>query len=160
MGRGRAKAKQTRVARELKYHSPNTDLAALQRELSGGTPRSGPVDDAEYDGVLGDVLHRIRQEDRAGRDLERADEMREVDDRALRRDPAHHGVTQPDPLVAETEVAQEDDRARGRHRREACAPGRADARPLGVRLHVGHQLSAWSARTLSPTTLHRVQVSP
>ena len=31
MGRGRAKAKQTRVARELKYHSPNTDLAALQR---------------------------------------------------------------------------------------------------------------------------------
>jgi hypothetical protein len=34
MGRGRAKAKQTRVARELKYHSPNTDLDALQRELS------------------------------------------------------------------------------------------------------------------------------
>ena len=35
MGRGRAKAKQTKVARELKYHSPNTDLDALQRELSG-----------------------------------------------------------------------------------------------------------------------------
>ena len=35
MGRGRAKAKQTKVARELKYHSPNTDLAALQRELGG-----------------------------------------------------------------------------------------------------------------------------
>ena len=35
MGRGRAKAKQTRVARELKYHSPNTDLDALQRELAG-----------------------------------------------------------------------------------------------------------------------------
>jgi hypothetical protein len=45
MGRGRAKAKQTRVARELKYHSPNTDLAALQRELTGGSARSGPVDD-------------------------------------------------------------------------------------------------------------------
>jgi hypothetical protein len=45
MGRGRAKAKQTRVARELKYHSPNTDLAALQRELAGGSARSGPVDD-------------------------------------------------------------------------------------------------------------------
>ena len=29
MGRGRAKAKQTRVARELKYSSPNTDLTAL-----------------------------------------------------------------------------------------------------------------------------------
>ena len=34
MGRGRAKAKQTRVARELKYSSPNTDLSALQRELA------------------------------------------------------------------------------------------------------------------------------
>jgi hypothetical protein len=48
MGRGRAKAKQTRVARELKYHSPNTDLAALQRELTGGSRRSEPIDD-EYD---------------------------------------------------------------------------------------------------------------
>ena len=40
MGRGRAKAKQTRVARELKYHSPNTDLDALQRELASGSPQS------------------------------------------------------------------------------------------------------------------------
>jgi Protein of unknown function (DUF3073) len=40
MGRGRAKAKQTKVARELKYHSPNTDLAALQRELTGGGRQS------------------------------------------------------------------------------------------------------------------------
>ncbi|MQM25774.1 DUF3073 domain-containing protein [Glycomyces albidus] len=36
MGRGRAKAKQTKVARKLKYHAPNTDLRALERELSGG----------------------------------------------------------------------------------------------------------------------------
>jgi hypothetical protein len=34
MGRGRAKAKQTKVARELKYSSPQTDLRQLQRELS------------------------------------------------------------------------------------------------------------------------------
>ncbi|WP_213456209.1 DUF3073 domain-containing protein [Rhizomonospora bruguierae] len=40
MGRGRAKAKQTKVARELKYHSPNTDLAALQRELAAGGGKS------------------------------------------------------------------------------------------------------------------------
>lgn len=33
MGRGRAKAKQTKVARALKYYSPNTDLSALEREL-------------------------------------------------------------------------------------------------------------------------------
>ena len=32
MGRGRAKAKQTKVARELKYSSPTMDLDALQRE--------------------------------------------------------------------------------------------------------------------------------
>ncbi len=38
MGRGRAKAKQTRVARDLKYSSPNTDLERLQRELSNGSP--------------------------------------------------------------------------------------------------------------------------
>lgn len=37
MGRGRAKAKQMKVARRLKYHSPNTDLRALERELSGGS---------------------------------------------------------------------------------------------------------------------------
>ena len=35
MGRGRAKAKQTKVARELKYSSQGTDLEALQRELAG-----------------------------------------------------------------------------------------------------------------------------
>ncbi|MBT0566320.1 DUF3073 domain-containing protein [Williamsia sp. CHRR-6] len=34
MGRGRAKAKQTKVARELKYSSPNMDLDSLQRELA------------------------------------------------------------------------------------------------------------------------------
>ena len=33
MGRGRQKAKHTKVARDLKYYSPPTDLAALQREL-------------------------------------------------------------------------------------------------------------------------------
>ena len=35
MGRGRAKAKQTKVARELKYSSPQTDFDRLQRELAG-----------------------------------------------------------------------------------------------------------------------------
>ncbi len=37
MGRGRAKAKQTKVARELKYSSPTMDIDALQRELGSGT---------------------------------------------------------------------------------------------------------------------------
>ena len=36
MGRGRAKAKQTKVARDLKYRTHETDLSALARELHGG----------------------------------------------------------------------------------------------------------------------------
>ncbi|HVV18356.1 MAG TPA: DUF3073 domain-containing protein [Pseudonocardiaceae bacterium] len=44
MGRGRAKAKQTKVARELKYHTPNMDVDALRRELSGGDSRNGRSD--------------------------------------------------------------------------------------------------------------------
>ncbi|MEV6772869.1 DUF3073 domain-containing protein [Nocardia sp. NPDC051030] len=46
MGRGRAKAKQTKVARELKYSSPSTDFTSLQRELAGSpaeSQRSGAV---------------------------------------------------------------------------------------------------------------------
>jgi hypothetical protein len=35
MGRGRAKAKQTKVARELKYRSVDTDFTSLERELRG-----------------------------------------------------------------------------------------------------------------------------
>lgn len=53
MGRGRAKAKQTKVARELKYSSPSTDLDALQRELGGSEDDPGqsaaPDDSDEYD---------------------------------------------------------------------------------------------------------------
>ena len=37
MGRGRAKAKQTKVARELKYSSGGTDLDALRKELASGS---------------------------------------------------------------------------------------------------------------------------
>jgi len=38
MGRGRQKAKHTKVARELKYFSPDTDLTKLESEL-GVNPR-------------------------------------------------------------------------------------------------------------------------
>jgi hypothetical protein len=49
MGRGRQKAKQQRVARQLKYFSPSTDYSALQRELAGSNGNA--VDDTleEYD---------------------------------------------------------------------------------------------------------------
>jgi hypothetical protein len=42
MGRGRAKAKQTKVARDLKYRSHETDLSALAQELHGGSDSSSP----------------------------------------------------------------------------------------------------------------------
>jgi hypothetical protein len=47
MGRGRAKAKQTKVARELKYSSHTMDLDALQREIGSGTAVTDT--DEEYD---------------------------------------------------------------------------------------------------------------
>lgn len=46
MGRGRQKAKHTKVARELKYFSPNTDLSQLERELSSNRSNDDPW--AEY----------------------------------------------------------------------------------------------------------------
>ena len=48
MGRGRQKAKQTKVARQLKYFSPNTDYTALQRELSGSNDRLPASDDESF----------------------------------------------------------------------------------------------------------------
>jgi DUF3073 family protein len=49
MGRGRAKAKQTKVARELKYSSHGTDLESLQRELAGSSTTSSEVTDERDD---------------------------------------------------------------------------------------------------------------
>jgi hypothetical protein len=52
MGRGRAKAKQTKVARDLKYRSHETDLSALARELhgeSGNNASDEASDSDEYD---------------------------------------------------------------------------------------------------------------
>jgi len=38
MGRGRQKAKHTKVARDLKYFSPDTNYGALEQELGGVVP--------------------------------------------------------------------------------------------------------------------------
>ncbi len=69
MGRGRAKAKQTKVARELKYRSHDTDLDALQRELS-----------SRADGGQNGNVH-AEQDDPDEHDEDGADE----DDRIARR---------------------------------------------------------------------------
>ena len=54
MGRGRAKAKQTKVARDLKYRSYSTDFASLERELRGdsGEPVEDDVDEEAEDDDL------------------------------------------------------------------------------------------------------------
>jgi hypothetical protein len=52
MGRGRAKAKQTKVARDLKYNTRGTDLDRLAREL--GANRSTVVDDDGEFGAFAD----------------------------------------------------------------------------------------------------------
>jgi hypothetical protein len=53
MGRGRAKAKQTKVARQLKYNSGGTDLSRLASELGASTssqpPNGEPFEDDEDD---------------------------------------------------------------------------------------------------------------
>ncbi|MFC6286437.1 DUF3073 domain-containing protein [Nocardioides sp. GCM10027113] len=51
MGRGRAKAKQTKVARDLKYRTHETDFAALANELHGAKSDDGDQVDSsdEYD---------------------------------------------------------------------------------------------------------------
>src|SRR5437764_1134396 len=72
MGRGRQKAKQTKVARELKYFSPQTDYDALQRE-----PASGGHD--PYAGVEGPAAT-------AHAEVERAFEVRA----RHRSEPRHH----------------------------------------------------------------------
>ena len=45
MGRGRAKAKQTKVARDLKYNSQEMDLDRLAKELHGDVPNQQNQDD-------------------------------------------------------------------------------------------------------------------
>ena len=73
MGRGRAKAKQTRVARDLKYRDVGTDLAQLARELqkdgvhtsnghSAGTP-SQPEDDADDDELYAKYADYVADDD-------------------------------------------------------------------------------------------------
>jgi Protein of unknown function (DUF3073) len=49
MGRGRSKAKQTKVARDLKYSNQDMDLERLAQELHGEVKKdSGFIDEDPY----------------------------------------------------------------------------------------------------------------
>jgi len=73
MGRGRAKAKQTRVARDLKYRDVRTDLTQLQRELqqdgvhtSNGHSAEAPSqqdDDADEDELYAKYAEYVADDD-------------------------------------------------------------------------------------------------
>lgn len=60
MGRGRQKAKQTKVARALKYYSPETNYHALEQELTAdshthvATESRWDPEDEEYDNRYSD----------------------------------------------------------------------------------------------------------
>ena len=48
MGRGRQKAKDAKIARQLKYSAPGSDLKALERELISGGSDDAENGDDEY----------------------------------------------------------------------------------------------------------------
>jgi hypothetical protein len=58
MGRGRQKAKHTKVARELKYYSPSTDYSALEKELT-----NKPQEEPEYEDKWADLYDDEEDED-------------------------------------------------------------------------------------------------
>ncbi len=69
MGRGRAKAKQTKVARDLKYRSYSTDFGSLERELRGESETDlvedeevEEIDEAEDD-QYGDLADRYSDDE-------------------------------------------------------------------------------------------------
>ena len=47
MGRGRQKAKQRKVARDLKYFTPDTDYQALERELRAANSSANEDEDED-----------------------------------------------------------------------------------------------------------------
>jgi hypothetical protein len=77
MGRGRQKAKQTKVARRLKYDTRPIDPERLQRELAGAP---APADGAEFD----DADEFEGYDDEFGYDDEPEDEEREDEPRPSR----------------------------------------------------------------------------
>ena len=83
MGRGRAKAKQTKVARELKYRSTHTDFSSLERELRGDEAYEVPAAYADL----------VEDDEEADPD-DYGDEPDEEDDYAVPRDDAYGDLRQ------------------------------------------------------------------
>ena len=73
MGRGRAKAKQTKVARELKYSGGHLDPERLKAELAAGNPfptassSDDDEDDDEFEDPYADAFEDDDEDDAASR---------------------------------------------------------------------------------------------
>ncbi|OIJ92064.1 DUF3073 domain-containing protein [Streptomyces colonosanans] len=74
MGRGRAKAKQTKVARQLKYNSGGTDLSRLAEELGASPSNTSPNGDQFESDEQDDDLY-ARYADLYGDDEEDEDDQ-------------------------------------------------------------------------------------
>jgi Protein of unknown function (DUF3073) len=76
MGRGRAKAKQQKVARQLKYSGVGMDLDRLRADLAVGTGRHDADDHAAY----ADLTDRYSVDDEDDEDEDDLDDYDEDDD--------------------------------------------------------------------------------
>ena len=91
MGRGRQKAKHTKVARELKYFSPEVDLNALEKELSSQEHEQELIDkwadlypqDEATDGETGETVAEVEDVIETESVDEVRDQMGDVDDDGL-----------------------------------------------------------------------------
>jgi hypothetical protein len=73
MGRGRAKAKQVKVARQLKYNSGGTSLDRLRAEMGVGESQQDDEHEPSYDEDLGSRYTDDDDEDAEDDDAERWD---------------------------------------------------------------------------------------
>jgi hypothetical protein len=78
MGRGRAKAKQVKVARQLKYSGGGTDLDRLRAELGVGSEQHGAGGDSTYED-LGDRYSQDDDSDHAPDDDDEDEEWEDED---------------------------------------------------------------------------------
>ena len=94
MGRGRAKAKQTKVARDLKYRTHETDFGALARELHGDETSEPPptTDRLDADGRCWTKLVRT---DRRARFVATERRPTQPPDPAQPADVAHPALGEP-----------------------------------------------------------------
>ena len=74
MGRGRAKAKQVKVARQLKYNSGGTDLDRLREELGVGSDQRGGDHDDPYAAYSDDDDDAADDDDYSGDEDDEDDE--------------------------------------------------------------------------------------